>query len=670
MDVLRSRLRHAWRPFRLSSRISRVLIFVGAAFVVGFVLLAFVGPLVYQYGGTQYRVEVAAGQFQNLPQLQAPSAEHPFGTTRDRFDVLGRVIGGTQLALVVMLLAVSFAMVVGVPLGLTSGYRGGPLDRLLVTVMDAVYAFPPLILAIIISFLMAAIFQAGVLSAALAVGLVYIPQYFRVVRNHTLSVKQEPFVEAARSLGAKGRTVLGRYVFFNVVQSVPVILTLNAADAILTLAALGFLGYGVQPPTPEWGYDVSQAQTDVASGVWWTAFWPGVAIVILVTALTLVGEGLNDVVNPLLRARGASGPRIEPEAAEGARTKRAPAVLRETGPGGPAVSVRGLRVGYRTPDGPLWAVDGVDFEIQPGESLGLVGESGCGKSSLGRALLQLMPPGGVVRGRVEIAGKDLVGASESTLRRRRGEDVSLVFQEPMTRLNPLMRVSDHFVEVIRTHKPDTSRNEAKAMARTAMAQMGIPPTRTDNYPHEFSGGMRQRVMIALSIVLKPRLIVADEPTTSLDVIVESQILDILDRLRSDEQVGLLLITHNLGVVAETCDRVAVMYAGKIVEIGPVDQIFSDPRHPYTRGLLASTISLETTELHSISGYPPSLVDPPPGCRFAPRCPYVMEHCTDAVPALTEVGPDRRAACYLYPGAGVPVPEDVRAPEGHPQVTGI
>lgn len=213
-----------------------------------------------------------------------------------------------------MVLAVSVAMATGVPLGLLSGYRGGRLDRLLVTVMDAVYVFPPLLLAIVVSFVLQAYFRPGVPAAAAAVGLVYIPQYFRVVRNHTLSVKEEPFVEAARSPGARERTVIGRYVFFNVVQSVPVILTLNAAEAILTLAALGFLGYGVQPPTPEWGYDISQATTDVASGVWWTAFWPGMAIITLVTGLTLVGEGLNDVLNPLLRARGQAGTEIDAHA--------------------------------------------------------------------------------------------------------------------------------------------------------------------------------------------------------------------------------------------------------------------------------------------------------------------------------------------------------------------
>jgi peptide/nickel transport system ATP-binding protein len=316
----------------------------------------------------------------------------------------------------------------------------------------------------------------------------------------------------------------------------------------------------------------------------------------------------------------------------------------------PVLAARGLRVGYRTTRGPLWAVDGIDLDVAPGESVGLVGESGCGKSSLGRGLVQLLPPGAGVRGSVRLDGDELVGSSSGDIRRRRGEQIALIFQEPMTRLDPLMKVSTHFVETIRAHRSDVSKADARHMARAALSQMGIPPTRLDDYPHEFSGGMRQRIMIALAIVLQPQLVVADEPTTALDVIVESQILDILDRLRRDEQVGLVLITHNLGIVAETCDRVAVMYAGRIVEIGPVEQIFADPKHPYTQGLLASTISLETTELHTIEGYPPDLVDPPRGCRFAPRCPAVMDHCTRIDPVLTEVGADQRAACLLYPGA--------------------
>lgn len=311
MSSFRVRVGHALRPFRQASRISRVLVAAGLVITVLFVLIALFGADLYQYDGTQYRVEQADGSFEQLPQRDAPSADHPMGTTQDRFDVVARIIGGARVALQVVLGATVLAMVIGVPLGLLSGYRGGKLDRVVVTVMDAIYVFPPLLLAIVVALLLRAYIDPGVPSVAAAVGVVYIPQYFRVVRNHTMSIKQEPYVEAARSLGAKQRTVIFRYVFFNVIQSVPVIFTVNAADAILTLASLGFLGYGVPPPAPEWGQDISRARLDVSSGVWWTAFWPGAAIVMLVGGLTLLGEGLNDIINPLLRARGAAGKRLD-----------------------------------------------------------------------------------------------------------------------------------------------------------------------------------------------------------------------------------------------------------------------------------------------------------------------------------------------------------------------
>ncbi len=312
--------------------------------------------------------------------------------------------------------------------------------------------------------------------------------------------------------------------------------------------------------------------------------------------------------------------------------------------------IRGLQVAYATPSGMLHAVDGVDLDVARGESVGLVGESGCGKSTMGKALMQLLPPGAEMAGSVQLNGQELVGIRPRELRRIRGEDMALVFQEPMTRLDPLMKVSDHFVEAIKAHRPRTKKAEARAMAREALMQMGIPPTRADNYPHEFSGGMRQRIMIALGIVMRPYMVIADEPTTALDVIVEAQILDLLDRLRRDEELGLILITHNLGIVAETCDRVAVMYAGRIVEVGPVEEVFTNPQHPYTQGLLRSVISVDTTELSSIEGSPPNLLNPPSGCRFAPRCDQVFDACRTVDPVLTPVSTATSAACLLHPGA--------------------
>ena len=313
----------------------------------------------------------------------------------------------------------------------------------------------------------------------------------------------------------------------------------------------------------------------------------------------------------------------------------------------PVVSVRDLRVYYGTPRGTCRAVDRVSLDIGEGEVLGLVGESGCGKSTLGRGILGLLPESARSDGEVIYGGRNLVEMGAKELRRLRGPDLGLIFQEPMTRLNPLMRIEDHFRETLEQHESGLTNREIRTRSLETLGRMGIPPTRFRQYPHEFSGGMRQRIMIALALVLRPRLLVADEPTTSLDVIVEAQILAILSDLRQTFGTALLLITHNLGIVAEACDRVAVMYAGKIVEEGDARDVFGEPAHPYTRELLRSTISLETSELHSIPGAPPDLVDPPPACRFHPRCPSAMVVCADRDPLEQALDDGRRVLCWLH-----------------------
>jgi peptide/nickel transport system ATP-binding protein len=312
----------------------------------------------------------------------------------------------------------------------------------------------------------------------------------------------------------------------------------------------------------------------------------------------------------------------------------------------PVLSVRSLRVYYGTPGDPVRAVDGVSLDIGPGEVLGLVGESGCGKSTLGRGILGLLPDGARANGEVIYGGRNLVDLPAKATRRLRGPDLGLIFQEPMTRLNPLMRIEDHFRETLEQHEPGLSDRDVRNRSLDTLGRMGIPPTRFRQYPHEFSGGMRQRIMIALALVLRPKLLVADEPTTSLDVIVEGQILQLLTDLKENFGTALLMITHNLGIVAESCDRMAVMYAGKIVEEGPVKEVFFDPSHPYTQELLRSTISLDTTVLHSIPGAPPNLIDPPPGCRFHPRCPSAMQVCALKEPIEQRVNA-RRVSCWLH-----------------------
>jgi peptide/nickel transport system permease protein len=292
-------LRRALAPIGEARGFARGMLWTGAGLTLFFVVLAIFAPLISPYGFAQYQ-----SNGHRFPQLAHPSSQHLFGTTVQSTDVLARIVWGSQTELEVVALALVISLTVGVPLGLVSGYFGGIADRLLVLLMDAMFAFPPLLLAIVIAFLLSGSVASGVLTAAIAITIVYIPQYFRVVRNHVISVREETFVEAARAIGARPMTILRRYVFFNVIQNVPVIATLNAADAILTLTGLGFLGYGVQPTeAAEWGYDVSRAVSDAASGIWWTGLFPGLAIVLLVTGLTLLGEGLNETINPVLRKR-------------------------------------------------------------------------------------------------------------------------------------------------------------------------------------------------------------------------------------------------------------------------------------------------------------------------------------------------------------------------------
>ncbi len=321
--------------------------------------------------------------------------------------------------------------------------------------------------------------------------------------------------------------------------------------------------------------------------------------------------------------------------------------------GQPVLSVSDLRVWYGTEGEPVRAVDGVSLELRAGKTLGLVGESGCGKSTLGRGILGLLPDSAAAAGEVRYRDRNLVEIPRKEMRSMRGPELGLIFQEPMTRLDPLVTIERHFLEMLEAHEPGLDKGEMRKRSLQALAGMGIPPTRFKQYPHEFSGGMRQRIMIALALVMNPKVVVADEPTTALDVLVEAQILGILSDLRRNFDTAFLLITHNLGIVAEACDRLAVMYAGEVVESGEAQQVFADPAHPYTRELLRSIISLRTKELHYIPGAPPSLVDPPPACRFHPRCPNAMQVCRDRHPIEVEraagegEGSPQRVSCWLH-----------------------
>jgi peptide/nickel transport system ATP-binding protein len=319
------------------------------------------------------------------------------------------------------------------------------------------------------------------------------------------------------------------------------------------------------------------------------------------------------------------------------------------------LEIRGLKTHFSSDEGTVHAVDGVDLAIERGETLGLVGESGCGKSVTAMSVLKLIPtpPGRIVDGRILWRGRDIVPLRPQDMQRIRSKEIAIVFQEPMTSLNPVYTVGDQIAEVIRLHD-GLGRRAAfdRTVEMLQLVHIPNPERRVRDYPHQLSGGMRQRVMIAMALSCNPALLIADEPTTALDVTIQAQILDLLTELKLRLGMAVLLITHAMGVVAETAQRVAVMYAGKVVEEAPVGELFAQPQHPYTQGLIRSIprIDREATRrsrLESIAGVVPSLVDPMPGCGFAPRCPFARAACREAAPPLREIAAGHKVACVLY-----------------------
>jgi peptide/nickel transport system ATP-binding protein len=316
------------------------------------------------------------------------------------------------------------------------------------------------------------------------------------------------------------------------------------------------------------------------------------------------------------------------------------------------LDVRDLRTYFRTDDGIVKAVDGVDFKVEPGETVGIVGESGCGKSVTCLTIMGLNDARNTTStGEVLFNGENILGAGQGRLRRLRGSEIAMIFQDPMTSLNPVHKIGRQLVETVLLHN-DITKKEARERAVEALSEVGIPRanTRIDDYPHQFSGGMRQRVMIAMAMINDPKLLIADEPTTALDVTTQAQILSLMQKLQSDHGTAIVMITHDLGVVAETAADVVVMYAAKVVEHGTVDAIFNAPQHPYTWGLLGSLprLNADVERLTQIPGQPPSLLNPPSGCRFHPRCPYVMDICQQKLPELEPVStdPEHQQACFL------------------------
>ncbi len=317
----------------------------------------------------------------------------------------------------------------------------------------------------------------------------------------------------------------------------------------------------------------------------------------------------------------------------------------------PVLKLERLTTQYHTLRGWVRAAENVSFEVEKGQAIGVVGESGCGKTTVALSILKILPWGARIRGgKILFEGTDLVPLSSSQMRKIRWKGISIVFQGAMNALNPVFKVGDQIVEAIRLHEPDVSKNDAKRRVEAVLEMVGVEASRAENYPHEFSGGMRQRALIAMALACNPRLLIADEPGTALDVIVQAQVLQLMRSLKEKLGLSMMMISHDLSIVAEVCDKIAIMYAGHIVEYGEIGAIFREPLHPYTQGLIGAfpTVKGERKKLVSIPGQPPDLLDPPKGCPFHPRCPYAMDVCKTEFPELKKAGSgDHYVSCYLY-----------------------
>ncbi|MCB1274508.1 MAG: ATP-binding cassette domain-containing protein, partial [Leucobacter sp.] len=516
--------------------------------------------------------------------LQGPNPEHWLGTDDNGRDVLSRMIYGARIALLVGIGSVLVAMLIGVPIGLLLGYRGGWWDRIGTRFVDILDALPGLLVAIAVI----AILGRGLPALMLAIGIIFAMNFARMSRAITLAERGKLYIEAAKVSGLREVAILFKQILPNLIGPLVIQGAILTGSAIIIESMLSFLGIGLESSVPSWGGLLGLAATKLAVQPF-LAIPPGVAIVLTVLSFNMIGDGINDAlagerrkrVRPVKRAKTAVPGTAALEMADAPDAER------------PALEIRGLDIVLNGAKDRVALVQGVNLSIARGEIVGLLGESGSGKSTLARAILGLMQPGiGIAAGQILLDGMDIAGLGEKDLRGIRGTRLAAVFQDPMASLSPVHTVGKQIVETLRAHAKMTKR-EARAEAARLLERVGVAhaESRLDDYPHQFSGGMAQRVAIAIAIASKPEVIIADEATSALDVTTQAQVLDLLLELRDEFGLSILFITHGLGVAAEACDRVVVMYRGEIVEDSEVHQLFDAPRHPYTERLLAANPAL-------------------------------------------------------------------------------
>jgi len=583
---------------------------VGVSIVLLFVLVAIFAPWLTPYTPTEMRA---------LDARQGPTWTHPFGTDLLGRDIYTRVLFGARSILSLTGLGALIAVAAGTAVGLISGYKGGWLDEVIMRLFDSVLAIPALLLALVL----VGVVGQSQWSVLIVIAVVYVPVVARVVRSEVISVKTLGFVEAARLRGESILYILFREIAPSVLPALSVEAALRFSYGIFLVASLGYLGVGVQPPTPDWGLMVKEARS-ASRLIPWALYFPAGAISVLVIGINLAADGLKTALQmgtPSLTRR-ARRKVIASRVATEQPTSQSDAVL----------SISGLTVSYLVQGQWLDALRDVDLEVPRGQTLGVVGESGSGKSTLALAIVQHLSANGAVRkGEIRFRDSSVLGNSYRELQKLRGRCIALIPQDPMASLNPSIRIGSQLAETVRMQGIPGSTSVADTTLKMLEAVRIADPQRVVNqYPHELSGGMQQRVVIAMALASNPELLLLDEPTTGLDVTTEAVILDLIANLLEDSSRSSLYISHDLSVVSQVSDRVAVLYAGELVELDITQRLFAAPRHPYSFGLLQSVPKLaaveDKTALYSMTGLIPSLSDLPAGCVFRPRCQLATDKC--------------------------------------------
>ncbi len=622
--------RHTWR------RKASLLGFAGIGLLL---LVAVTAPWLAPYGPNA----------QNISNVLAPpvwaggDANHVLGTDGLGRDVLSRLIYGARSSVLISVSAMLLGGTLGVLTGLTAGFLGRVVDTVIMRLGDVQLALPFILIAIVILGMMT---DRDAIHIILVLGVPAWIVYARVVRSRVLSEREQDYVHAAKTLGASPIRQMFRYVLPQVRSVIPPIALIDLSHLVVMESTLSFLGFGLSEPSVSWGQILAEGRQNMVVSPW-LPILPGIAIMLTILSINLAVEGARDTTTP--RRRWFAAPRRRPPAK--------PAAPHGAEPDAPhqerLLTVAGLDVEFPVADDRvIRAVRGISFDVERGQIVGIVGESGSGKSVTAYAVMRLLAePGRIVDGSILFDGTDLANAPEAVLRRLRGRRIGMMFQNPVGSLNPVLTVGYQIVQAIRTGL-GVDREDARRRAEAALHDVGFgdPAHVLRQYPFRLSGGQNQRVMIAMTMVIEPELLLADEPTTALDVTTQAQVLDQLRRLRDEHETSIVLISHDIGLVGEVADQVVVVYAGQVCETGPTQAVLSNPQHPYTRGLLESVPRPEAARAGDLRSIPGDLPDPAReaiGCPFADRCEHVMDICRDVDPAMRSTGPGQSAACHLY-----------------------